>query len=179
MIFKKNFTLVETLVVVAIFSIIVAGIGLSFVSGMKLWGRIYNGEFFSADAFLTLEKMIKELQSKADTSFIKFEGQSQKISFPTLKGDRIIKVNYEFDSIQKVFIRKEIPLEDIIEEKEEDIEGRPIFFLDDFSLRYFYFDKDKEDYEWKESWEEEEGSFLGVEIKIKVKGEEFVKKVFF
>jgi prepilin-type N-terminal cleavage/methylation domain-containing protein len=176
MIFKRSFTLVETLVVVTIFSIISAGVGLSFISGMKLWDRIYNREFFSSDVFLILEKMIKEMQSRVENSFVKFEGEKRKISFPTLKKDKIVKVSYEFDSVKKILVRKEIPLEDIIEKK--DIEGETVLVLDDFSLSYFYFDKDKDDYDWKDSWEEED-NILGVEIKIKVKGEEIVKKLFF
>jgi hypothetical protein len=120
--------------------------------------------------------MIKELQSRVENSFVKFEGEKRKISFPTLKKDKIVKVSYEFDSVKKILVRKEIPLEDIIEKK--DIEGETVLVLDDFSLSYFYFDKDKDDYDWKDSWEEED-NILGVEIKIKVKGEEIVKKLFF
>jgi len=176
---KKGFTLVETIVTATIFAILAAGVSVSFLSGVKLWQRAKDIDFSEYDAILTFEKTTRELRQSSDISSIGFEGDANRVSFPTLIGNTIFKVTYRFDHEEKAMMRGEVSQEDILSGKEEDnyIE-RKVLLLEGLSLSYFFFDPELEVYAWKETWTVPEGIFSAIKFNTQINGEEFNKRVF-
>ena len=176
---SKGFTLIETLVVAVIFSFILAGIGLSFMSGMKIWQRCRNVSFPQADLLLTMEQLSAELRQSADISQIGFEGDFYKFSFPALRGSSVVRISYEFDREGKVLLKKYVSLQDIMakREKEGAIERR-LMALDDFSVAYLLYDAESKTYSWEDNWQKVSGVFAAIRLKAKLKDDEFSKTVF-
>jgi prepilin-type N-terminal cleavage/methylation domain-containing protein len=176
---SKGFTLVETLVVAVIFSFVLAGIGLSFMSGMRIWQRCRNVSFPQANLLLTLEQLCSELRQSVDVAQIGFEGDFYKFSFPALKGSSVVKITYVFDRNRKVLLKEYVSLQDIIDKKEEEkVSERQLASLDDFSVAYLLYDKEAKTYSWENSWVKDNGVFAAVRLKAKLKDEEFTKTVF-
>jgi prepilin-type N-terminal cleavage/methylation domain-containing protein len=174
---KKGFTLVETLVVAAIFSIIAAGIAGTFFSGIRLWGWFNSLDYEYADTVFTLERLSQELRQSLNNIDIGFQGSAHELSFPALDGDSVVKIVYLFDADKKSLSRKSISLQDIILGK-DDYTEREVLFLDEFFLEYLGPDIEEDSYAWKEAWEKEEGVFPAVRVKVKLKNEEIIKRIF-
>ena len=179
---KRGFTLIEILVVACIFSIIATAIGISFTSGMRLWGHV-NSTGQNTDVLITLEMMAKDLRRSVDMPIIGFQGSSSEVSFPTLDGNSIIKVTYKFDSKKNMLLKRYAHLKDIVlnpepdKEKEYTVEKR-ILSLEELSLSYLYYDPENKNYSWKDTWTKDKGIFPAVRIQTKFKNEEFTKVVF-
>ncbi len=176
---NKGFTLVETFVVAVLFSIVIVGIGLSFMSGMRIWDRCRNISFPRADLLLTMEQIAAELRQSVDVTQIGYEGDLYGLSFPALKGSSVVRISYEFDRESKRLLKKYASLQDISDKKEE--EGtvqKTLISLDDFSAAYLLFDQEAKSYSWEEKWLVENGVFAAVRLKAKLKNEEFSKTVF-
>ena len=176
---RKGFTLIEIIIVASIFSIIVVGIASSFISGMNIWGRAYNTDFTQADVLLTLEKITAQLRQSVDISVIGFEGDSKNISFPVVIRNYVARLTYEFDSMDKMLRQRRSNLEDIIAKKDyTQSTEKAMVSIDDFSLRYFYFDADEGAFVWGDTWEKEKGRFIAVQIEVKVAENKYTKTVF-
>lgn len=185
----KGFTLVEILVVATIFSFVALGIATSFISGMKLWARARNTDLIQYYNLLSLEKVARELRQSINYPLIGFEAKVDEVSFPCLIDDTVVKVVYRFDAAQKMLLRKQIPLNDILEDNEPEQDEKIVLSsLDDLSFSYFvkhYSDEQKKDiYTWKEveskddEWLKEEGIFPALKVKVKIKDGEFQKTIF-
>ncbi len=176
---QEGFTLVETLVVATIFSIIGLGITTSFVSGIKLWDRAKNIDFAKCEFLLDMEKISRDFRQIVDIPVIGFEGDSVKVSFPALIGDSIVKITYKFDPERKTLLYKEVGLKDIISgEEEENYTEEKMLSLKELSLSYFCWDREKEIYDWKDSWVKDKGIFSAIKLEGKFKGEAFTKIIF-
>ncbi len=175
---KNGFTLIEILVVACIFSIIATAIGVSFISGIRLWGRV-NSAGSNTDVLITLEMMAKDLRQSLDMPSIGFQGSSSEVSFSILDDNSILKVTYKFDSNENTLLRRYVYLKDIIlgAEKEKYIEKR-ILSSEEFSLSYLCYDPENKSYSWKDEWVKDKGIFPAVRIQTKFKNEEFAKVVF-
>lgn len=170
---KQGFTLVETLVVVTIFSIVAIGIAASFVSGAKLWDRAKNTDFSKAEFLLDMEKVTRQLRQSVNTNEIKFDGASQEVSFPGFADNSVKRIVYIFDSSQKALLRREYNPESDLETYTE---TTALSSLDEFSFSYL---QDTEDgFEWLDSWDEDSGIFSAIKLQGKFKNEDFVKTVF-
>jgi prepilin-type N-terminal cleavage/methylation domain-containing protein len=174
---RRAFTLIELLVVVTIFSIIAFGVGACFMCGMKLWQRVGGTDFFQYEVALELERFSQELFESLKFPLIGFEGEKEKLTFPTLRGTSIVEVTYEFDSLEESLIRKERTLRDFFKDS-KDYSERKVLSAQEMNLKYFYFDYEEEKYKWKDTWLKEEGYPLGVKIELKNKHGEFQKKIF-
>lgn len=176
---KKAFTLIETVVVMTIFSFLALGIGACFISGMKLWERSKDINYLRNDCIFTLEKIARELRQCVDVPEIGFKGQVAQISFPSVVFGRVVKVGYKFDLQEKVLIRTEADLKDVIDEKEKDnTRESKISGLENFSFSYFTEDEEKKEYSWADFWAEERKVFPGVKLDTEVKGEKLSKTIF-
>lgn len=59
--FRTGFTLIELIVVVVLFSILVAAVFWIFVAGLKIWGSGKDRAYIRQDANLAIERMVREL----------------------------------------------------------------------------------------------------------------------
>jgi hypothetical protein len=167
------------MVTATIFCIVALGIASSFISGVKLWGRAKARSFYYNNVILNMEMIFKELRQSVDLPQIGFEGNVHEISFPVVSDNIIFKVTYKFDSEKKILLRRLVALKDIISGKEKENFTEKIFLnLDDFSLDYFYFDKENNKYVWKDEWTKDKGIFTAVRLKTKFKDEDFIKTIF-
>lgn len=172
-----GFTLVEMMVVTVIFSVISVVIGASFFSGLKLWDRAKNSDFVYNNGLLTLEIFAKELRQSIKSGVIAFEGEEDRLSFPTLKGNSIVKITYLFNSQKNLLLRKQVKIRDILDNREDSAIEREVLSLNGFFLSYFYFDQDKEEYLWINSWDKE-GIFKAVKIEAIINGIQVSKTIF-
>jgi len=180
----KGFSLVEVLMVAVIFSIIGIGIAGSFISGVKIWRRSQDMARVYSELILTLEKVSGEVRQSADISAIGFEATSedsagakaQEFSFPALLRGSIVRVTYRFDPQGKKLLRGEAQYKDIIAGNLKDkYTEKTILSLDELKMDYYFFDKESNTSEWRESWKKEDGTFRLVRLSGKYNGEEFTK----
>jgi hypothetical protein len=144
---------------------------------MKLWQRIRGEDFSSYEVALSLEQFSQDLFQSIKYPSIGFKGDEDKLVFPTLRGNSIVEVTYEFIP-SGLLVRKERGLKDLLEDNEEYYIERGILEAEDVKFTYFYFDEFKGEYEWIDSWEKEGEIPKGVDINIKSRYGEFEKKVF-
>jgi len=176
---KKGFTMVETLVVATLFSIVGLGIATSFISGMKLWNEAKNMGFSKYMFLLDMETVSRDLRQSIDLPTIGFEGSSQKVSFPALSGDSIVRVTYELVPDENALLRTEVNLEDIIAGKEQEkFAEDKIASWGDLSLTYFWFDEEEQAYVWVDNWEKEQGIFSAIKIETSFENEQITKSIF-
>lgn len=177
--YMTGFTMIETMVVATIFSIIAVGLGTSFLSGMKIWGRAKNTDFYKYFAFLDLEKTFKELRQAIDVKQIGFQGDKASLSFPGMIEDSIFKVSYKYDPKSMILSRSQLSLEDFISGREKDkIVENKFLTLEELSLSYLSFDQIQKKYLWVDTWTKDKGVFYAVRLQFKIKGEEFTKTIF-
>jgi len=172
----ESFTLVEVLITATIFSIVALGLATSFFSGVKLWGRAQARGFYYNNVILNMEIISRELRQSFYLPQLGYNGKPQELSFPVVKDNIIFRVTYKFDPEQKIFLRGQVALKDILSNKEkESYAEEKIMSLDDFSLSYFY--PENTHYVWKNEWKNP-GVFIAVRLKARVKDEEFDKTIF-
>ena len=176
---NRGFTLVETLVTITIFAIISVGLASSFFSGIRLWDRARAVSGSYSEVLLTLEEIAMTLRQSVNVSAIQFEGDAQKVAFPSLEEDTIAKIIYEFRPEEGTLIRKEIPMEKVLAGKEEEnIIERQLMKIETLQLKYLSFDKEQNRYQWQKTWNPEQGIFTAIQWTIKSKDEEFTKTIF-
>jgi len=176
---SSGFTLIEVMVVVIIFSIVGAGIGQTFVSGMKIWSRAQKAGESSMDVFVAIETIGRDLRQSISLRSVKFEGKQDEISFLTFWNDSVVKVTYKFNPAQKELVRRQMDLKNALSGDLQDrYTERKIAVLDDFSFSYFNFDKEKEEYVWLDEWPKEQGLFEAVKVKARFGDEQVIKTIF-
>jgi len=175
----RGFSLIETMVVVTIFSIIALAVGSSFISGMKLWNRAKGAGFSRYELFLSLEYISRDFRQSLYLPEVLFEGTSEEVSFPALAGDSVVKVTYKFDPQEKALLRKEVGLKAVFSgtEKESAAE-KQVLSLGELSFSYLYKDTEKKSYSWVDAWEKGKGIFVAIKLKGRFKDNEFTKTIF-
>ncbi len=63
---KKGFTLIELIIVIALFSVLMLSVSWVFVAGLRTWNSGVNRAEIRQDGTLALEKMVREI-SQADS----------------------------------------------------------------------------------------------------------------
>jgi prepilin-type N-terminal cleavage/methylation domain-containing protein len=176
---KTAFTLVELLMAMTISSLIAAGVIFSFLAGLRIWDRAQNTDVRKTERLLSLEQLARELRQSVNVSAIGFQGGQDEFSFPTPINDKIVKVTCKLDSGKKTFVRGIVSLSDIIRGKEaEGYSQKPLFALDDLRLEYYYYDRIKAKYEWKDAWSKDDGAFIAVRLHLIINNEDYVKTIF-
>ncbi|MBI3020843.1 MAG: prepilin-type N-terminal cleavage/methylation domain-containing protein [Candidatus Omnitrophica bacterium] len=171
-------TLVEILIVATLFAVIAGGIGASFLSGMRLWGRAHRQEATWSNALLTLEAMAKELRQTVPMPSIGFEGTHHTVSFPALQGTRIVKVAYLFNGHKRLWQRQDTDLKDLIEERLAPATHETVVLsADEVTLAFWHFDPDQQAYTWQETWSQEDGIPSAVRVTITIKDATHTKTV--
>lgn len=183
-----GFTLVEILIVSMIVSILAAGLGSSFVSGMRLWGRASQQDMTRFNAWLTLEAIGKELRQSAKVPVAPFKGEASRCSFPSIIGGSIVEITYRYDGYEKRIRREEVAFKDLVEETLEPPTKTRVVFApaQEFVIEYAMFDPAQLDedgnpkgYEWVSEWESDEGAIpAAVRITMKVRNATLIKIIF-
>jgi len=190
---RRGFTLIELLIAAAIFSVIAVSIYSVLRAGVKLWyktGSLIQINQSARFFFNTISSDLKNSVAYLDNG-TNFEGEAQKMSFMTLVNSsgqgtlpdaELAKVTYYFDRKNRIVNRVvatgaegfsgdfAVP-EDIL----EDIDDK------DFSFEYCYkkgASLTDYDYEWKDSWEDEDRDRGRIPRGVKVKAGGYDKTIF-
>ncbi|MBU1122115.1 MAG: type II secretion system protein [Candidatus Omnitrophota bacterium] len=182
---KPGFTLIETIVVMTIFSIIAVGIASSFTAGMKIWGRARGVDFVQGETLFNLERIASQLRQSVNISAVGFGGTKDEFFFPAVLANSIGRVTYKFDSSSNRVLLRFQKLEDILFAKEEEIEAADVEYTerkfssaDSFYVSYFYWDEEQDSYGWVDEWDQELGIFSALKLEVEVGDNKFVKTVF-
>lgn len=170
---KRAFTLIELLIVVAIFSIVSIAVYATFSSGLRVWRRAQDVNITERKDLLRIEKLSREIRQALNFKDIDFDGSKDKICFAEIVDSEITRITYFFDADKKMLFRSVDKLADILAAKEENetLESKPLPYLaniDKLSFSYLYFDLQKNSYLWKEEWVEEEQRNLPLAIKLEM-----------
>jgi len=176
---KSGFTLVEMAIVAILFAIIGVGLVGTLSAGLKIWSRAKDAGTLAPQEAFTLELIARDLRQSVYVPQVGFTGEGKQLSFLAFSRDSVFKVTYKFDDMQNVLLRRQEGLKTAID---EDLQGEyteeKFADLDDAQFRYLYFDKDKKDYAWKDTWAKKGGLPPAVKIKVKLGNEECEKIVF-
>lgn len=190
---KRGFTFIELIIAVTIFAVVAVSIYSVFSVGVRLWRRtspLIQAEqamrFFFNTMSLDLANSIA--YNKKD---VNFEGEKQKISFYTLidvsapgvPGHvELAKVIYFYDRDKKTVKRAVATAREGLSEADaratdmlENVEDK------DFGFEYCYklgSSKTDYDYEWKDTWEDEDADSGKVPRGVKVKVSDYTKTIF-
>jgi hypothetical protein len=164
-----------------IFAIIAAAVGASLFSGMKIWDRARNVDFAKANVLLGLDIMAGELYQSIDMPQIAFEGTANELSFPSVSGSPVTRIGYNFNPGDKTLYKSKVGLSQVLKdkgEKDKKYPGEKFMALDDLSVAYYYYDKQKKIYLWVEKWSKADGPFKAVEFRARFRNDQFSKKIF-
>jgi len=178
---KKNkaTTLIEMIVVMTIFSVIGVAIATSFMSGMRVWGRVNDRDFKHNFILLEIEDIARAVRQKLEIPDVYCFGTVREFSFLTVKRDRILRQTYLFDADNQKLLFTEEALADILAKQETSLDlAREIFKATDLTFQYFLYDLEKKQYVWADAWKSDENVLAGVQIKLKFKNDEIKKTIF-
>ncbi|MCM8787279.1 MAG: GspJ family type II secretion system protein [Candidatus Omnitrophica bacterium] len=153
---KKNFTLIELIIVIGIATAISFGIYKMFSSGAKIWQKI-KSITLEEDINIFFQKFSLELNNTFKFSLIDFSGEIDRIMFPAIINSFSLKqkspgeIKYYFDSNKGALIKEERDFSQIY----NDSEGITKILLDNVAsckFRYYTYDEEKQEYVWQDNW---------------------------
>ncbi|MCM8831015.1 MAG: hypothetical protein NC918_02340 [Candidatus Omnitrophica bacterium] len=166
---KKNFTLIEIIIVIMIAVAVSFGIYKTFSSGIKIWQKI-KSVTLEENVNIFFQKFSLELANTFKFSSIRFEGKTDRIIFPSIVNSYLLgkpipgEIKYYFDSNKKALVKEERDYSQIYNDRE----GRNRILLDNViscGFRYYIYDNEKQEYVWQTSLEEDQFP-LAVEINL-------------
>lgn len=166
----SGFTFLETLIVVALFSVISVSLFQTFSMGLKVWKLASSPNFADRKAILGMERLTQDLRRVRSYSGINFSGESDACHFAEVFNDRIYNVTYRFDSEQGCVWRRAVSLQEELEEKESP-ERQVMTSVKEFLLTYYGFDVQEKNFSFIESWNES-AVHLPYAVKVSVALEE-------
>ncbi len=167
------------IVVMTIFSVVGVAIATSFMSGMRIWGRVNNRDFKHNFILLEIEDIARAVRQKLEIPDVYCFGTVREFSFLTVKRDRILRQTYLFDADNQKLLFTEEALADILAKQETSLDlAREIFKATDLTFQYFLYDLEKKQYVWADAWKSDENVLAGVQIKLKFKNDEIKKTIF-
>ncbi|MCK5081543.1 MAG: prepilin-type N-terminal cleavage/methylation domain-containing protein [Candidatus Omnitrophica bacterium] len=178
---SSGFTLIELMVSTSILGFIGLAILTTFGSGFHVYERVQSYGGLQAEALLSVEEMSRDLNNMFAFSGIAFEGDAQKIAFPAVietvetieEEERAVssvgQIAYYLtgDDDQKILMRDEWNYSQVsVGDKSKDDQSGFFSYVKDLQFSYYFFDKENEEYIWKDSWFEEEDKGLPAAVKI-------------
>lgn len=174
---KGAFTLIEILLVSALWAVIALAIYATFNNGVKIWQRV-NKEMPEEDLGIFFEKFRADLRNSFAFKGIGFSGTKHKIEFSTLVNSQRLnkrtvgKVAYSYDPISGILEREEKDFSHVYTEREGMV-TQSLKGISFFEFQYYSFDKEKKEYVWQEEWEKEN---LPLAVRIGLKFDSFLQK---
>ena len=170
----RGLTLLELLITITIAAGISLAIVATFTSGLRVYQYAKTYGTIQADCLITLEKIERDLRNVFIFSGIDFIGDSSQISFPgiieqtdeyDLKREEVGRILYYFDSEEKACVKENQTYPDALSELSLSAgETHTLATLESMQFSYFCYNPSDELYEWKDIWEEDEGTPLGVKV---------------
>lgn len=171
-------TFIELMVVTAIFSLIAVTVYSCLISGVNVWQRSSEFDPAGRKEFFALEKVAQKIGNSLNYPRIGFEGEDDFFSFAYLEGDEILNITYSFNKGKRELqeIRKDF--EEFIDEEKGELKVI-LPLVKDFKFSYRYFDKEEEEFAWKDEWEKGEGIPKWIKIEWGSDGKEIKERLFF
>ena len=139
----------------------------TFNNGFKVWQKI-NQSVGQDDLGLFFDKLSQDLNSCVKIGNIPFSGDQNNLGIPTLVNSPRLKirtaglVNYLYDQQSGVLNRQTKDFSQLY--SHQDYDSTAILKnLRSFKFEYYYFDKQKQEYFWKEVWSE-----TGIPLAVRV-----------
>ena len=170
---RQGFTLIEMLIVLAMFSLIGLAVVATLSNGIKIWQRL-NQVNKQEDINIFFEKFTSELRNTFRFNTIKFQGQKEKISFATFvttPGSRqaqltgIGEVTYSYDKKKKQ-LSKQVRNYSQIYKDEAGKNGVLFENVESVRFDYYFYNSEEKEYIWLEDWQIEEALPLAVRIEL-------------
>jgi len=175
---RSGFTLIETLIVMSIFSLVFVVLFSGFSSGMRVWRAFSKGGIATnRQMWLGLEKVSRDIRSSFACEGIEFEGDEDSFSFPSARDYEVSRVEYFYKKGRKTLYCTRTTYADLLEERESDVR-KEVFTADKLEFSYLYYDPIKEAFYWTTEWILEDESPKAVRLKLKSDGKEIEKTIF-
>ena len=164
----RGFTVVETMIVLALFGILGVSLFSSFSMGMKVWKKATSTNLFKRKAVLTVERLSMELRRTFYYAPIGFLGDKAHIEFPGIVSNKIYNLSYDFFPEEKCVKRSGISREEMLgmQGTEKGNFSRVVIpGVENFVLNYYGPDDQTGNYTFLESWN---NTAAGIPAAVKV-----------
>lgn len=177
-----GFTLIELLLAASIMSMIALAVLSTFGAGLRAFERVQSFGGFRADVLLFLEGFERDARNVFAFSPIKFQGDSQGMSFAAVgtKFDEdgnaftvIEERSYVFDSSQKALVEKEEDFAPAVSSVTGgSVRTQQVAPIKTVTFQYYSYRKETEDGEekiesgWRETWTDEETVPRGIRVQL-------------
>jgi len=148
-----GFTLVEALVVAAIFGLLGVTLVVSFSTGTGIWNRAAGLTYTHRQAIVGVERLSLELRRALDYPPIGFSGTETGCYFTNAAENGVLNISYRYADLEGVLLRssRNITVEEA--EAPEEIPERPaIKNIGNFTMSYFGFDPLSGNFEFQAQW---------------------------
>lgn len=174
----RGFTLVETLVVVALFSIIGVSLFSSFSMGMKVWKRAVSPNGSYRKSLVALERLSTELRRTFNYSRIDFLGEKESISFANIFGDRIYNISYAFNGSDGGLYRQSRFMQEISEMEDAAKARKIVGSVKDVTFAFYGFDNEKGHADFLAAWDHSRpGLPAAVKVSLELESGETFEKI--
>ncbi len=176
---RNGFTLIETLVVVAIFSVVGVSLASSFSMGLRVWKRAAGINVANRKIAIQLERLGQELRQTISYPQIGFWGEEGRVSFAALIRGKLTNVSYYLDPQEKAIYRYSESLQQTLGLENYTLGRAIIPGVEKVSFLYKYFNATSEEYVYLDSWNY---SLYGIPLSVTAKiilenGDQFRKVV--
>lgn len=184
--FLTGFTLIETIIATAIFSIIALAVYSTFSQGVKLWQRLTQ-QTPASELNMVFEKMSFDLRNSFEFTGINFVGGEDNIAFATLvltanedkqKALSLGEVGYFFDAQTGSLNRQQRNYSQVYQNKST-LLRQMMNNVKSLSFQYYYYNPVQETYIWKDNWRVEEGEkerSIPLAVRIRLEFDENTKE---
>ncbi len=148
-----GFTLVEVLVVAALFGLLGITIVVSFSTGMDLWRRAADLTYGHRQAIVGLERLSLDLRRALNYPPVGFFGTQDQCYFANVVNDSVRNVSYRYVETEKDLLRS-VRNVSVAEGEDEQQDGgrRAIGSIGNFTLAYFGLNPETAKFEFMASW---------------------------
>ncbi|MFC1699423.1 PilW family protein [Candidatus Omnitrophota bacterium] len=159
---RLGFTLLETILVAAIFSVVLLAVYSTFSQGLVLWQRL-SGKTPQADVNIFLEKISFDLRNSFGFAGIYFNGTRDEISFATLvpmpledeqNALSVGEVGYIFDQAAKSLGRWQRNYSQVFLEEDRQLRNL-VNNVSSLRFQYYFFNPEQDVYLWMDHWKQQ------------------------
>ena len=177
-----GFTIIELLLVASLLSMVALAILSTFGAGLRAFERVQSFGGFRADVLLFLEGFERDARNTFAFSPIKFQGNSQSMSFAAVgtkfDGDGneftiLEKRSYDFDSSQKALVEKEEDFAPTVSSATEgSVRTQQVVPIKAVTFQYYSYRKEIQDGKekiesgWQGTWTDETTIPRGIKIQL-------------